>query len=210
MQTTLETKSLFDADKKLTFFLLCLASFFLLYVKKVFIENETAAFEFLADSPQGGILQLISLLQFLTIPIIYLWKFTIIGFVIWVGSFMFGYRITYSQCWGVAIVSEFVFLIPELLKIFWFLFFDRDPTYYDVIGYYPLSLMHFFDYFDVDKRYVYPLKALNLFEVVYWFVLAGGIHFFARKQKKVSRLIILSSYTLIFFLWLLFYIMIYR
>ena len=166
MQTSLESKSLFAADKKLTFFLICLASFFLLYVKKAFIENETAAFEFLADSPEGGILQMISLLQFLTIPIIYLWKFTIIGFVIWVGSFMFGYRITYSQCWGVAIVSEFVFLIPELVKIFWFLFFDTDPTYYDIIGYYPLSLMHFFDYFDVDKRYIYPLKALNLFEVL--------------------------------------------
>jgi hypothetical protein len=210
MQTTLETKSLFDADKKLTFLLLCLASFFLLYVKKTFIENETAAFEFLADRPEGGFLQLISALQFLTIPIIYLWKFTVIGFVIWVGSFMFGYRITYSQCWGVAIVSEFVFLVPELLKIFWFLFIDTDPNYYDVVAYYPLSLMHFFDYFQIDKRYIYPLKALNLFEVAYWFALAAGMHFFAHKEKRVARLIILFSYTLIFFLWLLFYVMIYR
>lgn len=210
MQTTLETKSLFDADKKLTFFLLCLASLFLLYVKKTFIENETAAFEFLADRPEGGFLQLISLLQFFTIPLIYLWKFTVIGFIIWVGSFMFGYRITYSQCWGVAIVSEFVFLIPELLKIFWFLFFAGDFSYYDVVAYYPLSLMQFFDYFDIDKRYIYPLKALNVFEVIYWFALATGIHFFARKEKRVARLIILFSYTLIFFLWLLFYIMIYR
>jgi hypothetical protein len=210
MQTSLESKSLFSADKRLTFLLLCLATFFLLYVKKAFIENETAAFEFLEDTPAGSMLQLISALQFLTIPLIYLWKFTVIGFVIWVGSFMFGYRITYSQCWGVAVVSEFTFLIPELLKIFWFLFFAGDPTYYEVMAYYPLSLMHFFDYFQIDKRYVYPLKALNLFEVVYWFVLATGIHFFARKEKRVARLIILCSYTLIFFLWLLFYVMIYR
>jgi hypothetical protein len=210
MQTSLESKSLFAADKKLTFFLLCLASFLLLYVKKSFIENETAAFEFLADTSAGSILQLISALQFLTIPLIYLWKFTVIGFVIWVGSFSFGYRITYSQCWDVAVVSEFVFLIPELLKIFWFLFFAGDPTYYDVVAYYPLSLMHFFDYFQIDKRYVYPLKALNLFEVAYWFVLAIGIHFFAHKEKRVALFIVLYSYTLLFFLWILFYMMVYR
>lgn len=210
MQTSLESKSPFAADKKLTFFLLCLASFFLLYVKKTLIENETAAFEFLEDRPEGGMLQLISALQFLTIPVIYLWKFTVIGFIIWVGSFLFGYRVSYAECWGIAVVSEFVFLIPELVKIFWFLFFVGDPQYYDVIAFYPLSLMHFFDYTQLDKRYIYPLKALNLFEVAYWFVLATGIHFFAHKQKKVAYLIVLCSYSLIFFLWLLFYMMIYR
>src|SRR5271154_6348642 len=122
MQTSIETKSLFAAEKRITFLLLCLATFLLLYVKKTFIENETAAFEFLEDRPEGGILQLISAIQFFSIPFIYLWKFTVIAFVIWVGSFMFGYRVTYGQCWGIAIVSEFIFLVPEFLKIIWFLF----------------------------------------------------------------------------------------
>src|SRR5450432_4276927 len=121
MQTSQETKSLFGAEKRVTFILLCLATFLLLYIKKSFIENETAAFEFLEDRPEGGILQLISAIQFFSIPLIYLWKFTVIGFVVWVGSFMFGYRITYSQCWGIMIVSEYIFLLAELLKIMWFL-----------------------------------------------------------------------------------------
>ncbi len=210
MQTSPETKSLFAAEKRVTFLLLCLATFLLLYVKKTFIENETAAFEFLEDRPEGGILQLISLLQFFSIPFIYLWKFTVIGFVIWVGSFMFGYRITYSQCWGITIVSEFIFLIPEFLKIIWFLFIQTDPNLYDIRAFYPFSLMHFFDYYSIDKRYVYPLKALNIFEIGYWALLASGIHFFAHKQKKIAWLIVLSSYVLIFLLWLVFYIIVYK
>jgi hypothetical protein len=210
MQTSLESKSLFSADKKLTFLLLCLATFALLYIKIAFIENETAAFEFLADRPEGGILQLISALKFVSVPIIYLWKFTVIGFVIWVGCFLFGYRVTYSQCWGIAIVSEFVFLLPELLKIGWFLFFETDPTYNDIRGFYPFSLMNFFDYYEMDKRYAYPLRALNLFEPIYWIALVNGVHFFARKEKNVAWFIVLASYVLLFFLWLWFYIMVYK
>ena len=210
MQTSSEVKSLFAAEKKLTFFLLCLATFLLLYVKKTFIESETAAFVFLEDRPEGGILQIISAIQFISIPLVYLWKFTVIAFVIWVGSFLFGYRITYSQCWGLVIVCEFTFLLPELIKIFWFLFIETDPRLSDVNAFYPLSLMSFFDYYEIDKRYVYPLKALNVFEILYWFLLVEGVHFFARKQRKIAWIIVSCSYILIFFLWLWFYIVVYK
>ncbi|HPM29488.1 MAG TPA: hypothetical protein PLJ60_04045 [Chryseolinea sp.] len=205
-----ETKSFFAADKRLLFLLLCLSTFLLLYVKIFFIENETAAFEFLQDRPEGTILKLISALKFLSIPFIYLWKFTVIAFVIWVGCFMFGYRVTYVQCWGVVIGAEYIFLIPEVVKIFWFMFVVIDPNYHDIRGFYPLSLMHFFDYYSIEKRWAYPLRALNLFEVVYWFLLVEGIHHFARKDKKYVWIIVACSYILIFFLWLLFYVIVYK
>lgn len=210
METTEETRSLFAADKKLTFLLLCLGTFLLLYVKIAFIEYETAAFEFLMDQPEGAVLQMISGLKFLSVPLIYLWKFTVIGFVIWVGCFMFGYRVTFSQCWGITIVSEFTFLVAELFKISWFLFFETDPTYEDIRGFYPFSLMNLYDYTDIDKRYAYPLRALNLFELAYWFVLVQGVHHFARKEKRIAWFIVLGSYVIIFFLWLWFYIVVYK
>lgn len=210
MQTIEETKSLFAANKRLTFILLCLITFLLLYVKKTFIENETAAFEFLQDRPEGGILQLISALQFLTIPLIYLWKFTVIAFVIWVGCFMFGYRVTYSQCWGITVVSEFIFIVPELLKIGWFMFIETDPNLLDIRAFYPFSLMNFADYSEVDPQYVYPLKALNLFEIFYWVLLVTGVHFFSRKERKQAWIIVLCSYVIIFLMWVLFYIVVYK
>lgn len=210
MQTLEETNSLFAANKRLTFILLCLITFLLLYVKKTFIENETAAFEFLQDRPEGGILQIISALQFLTIPFIYLWKFTVIAFVIWVGCFMFGYRVTYSQCWGITVVSEYIFIVPELIKIGWFLFIETDPNLLDIRAFYPFSLMNFADYSEVGPQYVYPLKALNLFEIFYWVLLVTGVHFFSRKEKKQAWIIVLCSYVLIFLLWILFYIVVYK
>jgi len=202
--------SLYEADKKLTFLLLCICALLLLFVKISFIENETAAFEFLADRPEGSVLQVISALKMLSVPLIYLWKFTVIGFVLWVGCFMFGYRVSYGQCWGVAIISEFVFLIPELIKIAWFTTIETDPTYLDIRGFYPLALISFFDEAELPARYAYPLRALNLFEVAYWALLVNGVHFFARKHKQTAAYIVVCSYVFIFFLWLAFYITVYK
>lgn len=210
-----EANAFFAADKKLLFVLLCLITLVLLYMKIAFIENETAAFEFLQDKPQGTILRAINTIKYLSIPLVYLWKFTVIAFVIWVGCFMFGYRVTYRQCWGVVIGSEFIFIIPELIKIMWFMFVENDPTYGDIRAFYPLSLMHFFNYTAIDSRWAYPLRALNAFEIVYWFMLVMGIDHYAqkkhgRKSRKYVWIIVLCSYVLIFFLWLGFYVIVYK
>ncbi len=205
-----ETKSFFAADKRLLFILLCLITLLLLYIKISLIENETAAFEFLQDRPEGMVLKAISTVKFLSIPFVYLWKFTVIAFVIWVGCFMFGYRVTYVQCWGVVIAAEYIFLIPEVLKILWFMVVHTDPSYNDISGFYPLSLIHFVDFQSLDKRWAYPLRALNLFEILYWILLVEGIHHYARKEKKYVWIIVSCSYILIFFLWLLFYSIVYK
>ncbi len=205
-----ETNSFFAADKRLLFILLCLATMFLLYIKIALIENETAAFEFLQDRPEGAILQLINGLKFLGIPLVYLWKFTIIGFTIWIGCFMFGYRVTYTQCWSIVMVAEYVFLIPELAKILYFLFLVGDPTYHEIRSFYPFSAIQLVDYDSIDKRWAYPLRALNLVEIFYWVILVEGIHRIARKDKKYVWIIVSCSYILLFFLWLLFYAVVYK
>ncbi len=210
MESEKEQSSLFTTDKKLTFITLCLFSILLLYVKKSFIENETAAFEFLQDRPEGAILQMISALQFFSIPFIYMWKFTVIGFVLWVGCFMFGFRITFSQCWGVVMAAEFIFLIPEVLKIGWFMFFQTDPTLPEIRAFYPFSLMNFFDYADVEKRYAYPLRAISIFEIFYILIMVNGVHFYAKREKTAAWWIVSTSYILIFILWLIFYVIVYK
>jgi hypothetical protein len=204
-----ETKSFFSADKRLLFVLLCLASFLLLFVKISFIENETAAFEFLQDRPEGSILSMINALKYFSIPFVYLWKITVISFVVWVGCFMFGYRVTYTQCWGVVVVAEYIFLLPEILKILWFFFVEKDPSYADIGRFYPLSLIHFADYDKMDRRWAYPLRALNLFEIGYVILLVEGINHWARKDKKYVWIIVLCSYVLIFLIWLAFYAAVY-
>lgn len=201
--------SLLEFDKKIYFVFLCLFSITLLFIKKEFIVSEIAAFEILDQQGKLGLFKLISSLQYPAIPIFYLWKFTVTAFVIWVGCFMFGYRVTYTQLWGVVLVCETVFLIPEMLKITWFFAFVGDPNYFDLRAFTPFSLLQLFDYNSISSRWLYPLKALNLFEILYWIVLINALHFTAKKQLQTARYIIFSSYVLFFLMWLGFYLMIY-
>ena len=205
-----DDSSIFDTNKWVFFLVLCLATLFLLVVKKTFIEDQTAAFEVLESRGEMGVFHAINALQYFSIPLIYLLKFTIISFVIWVGSFMFGYKITYAQIWQVVVIAEAIFLIPEMLKIIWFLFIDMDPNLFEIRSFYPLSLMHLADPYEIDSRWFYPLKALNIFEIVYWFVLVEGVHHMAGKQKNIAYAIVFSSYVLFFLLWLGFYLLVYK
>jgi len=209
MELSHEPRSVFELPRRQTFILMCLATLAALYVKKTMIENETAAFEFLADQPEGSLLAIRSAAQYFSIPFIYLWKFTVLGFVIWVGCFLFGYRVTFSQCWGIVLLSEFVFLIPEVIKIGWFLFVKTDPNFFEIQAFYPLSVMNLVDFETLPKQYAYPCRALSLFELLYWYVLALGIQHFAKRGMKPAWIIVLAFYVPIFLLWLAFYAIVY-
>ena len=203
-------QSLLDFDKKTYFIFLCLFTLTLLFIKKSFIESEIAAFEILDQKGEMGLFHLISALQYISIPIVYLWKFTVTAFVIWIGCFMFGYRVTYAQLWGVVLVCETIFLIPEMLKITWFFAFVPDPNYFDLRAFTPFSLLQLFDYNTISPRWIYPLKALNIFEIAYWFILTYALHFTAKKKLQTAKYIIFSSYVLFFIMWLGFYLMVYK
>ena len=203
-------KSMLQYDKKLLFILLCLLTFLILLAKKTLIIYDIAAFEVLEQKGELGLFRLLDGLQYFGIPLMYLFKFTVIAFVIWIGCFMFGYKVTYPQLWGVALISEFVFLIPEIIKFGWFFFFEGDPDYFDFRAFYPLSVLQLFDYTSLHDKWLYPLKALNLFEGLYWIALVAGVHYSAKKWKKVAYYIVFSSYVLMFALWLIYWVSIYK
>jgi hypothetical protein len=195
--------------KRVMFILICLCTLFLLYIKKSFIEDQTTAFEFMAGRPEGSWLTVRSALQYLTIPLVYCWKFLVLGFVIWVGSFMYGYRVTFEQCWRIVMSAEFVFLIPEILKILFFLFIETEPDYYRINAFYPLSLINLFNEAGIDERFHYPLKALNLFEIIYMYLLARGLMFFSNRPLRNTITIILISYLPLLLAWFMFYMIVY-
>ena len=123
---------------------------------------------------------------------------------------MFGYRITYSQMWLIAIIGEPVFLLPEFIKIMWFILIDHQPDIWEIKAFYPLSLMGLFDPSTLADNLHYPLKALNLFEVLYWFVLVEAIHLTAKKKWKYAFAIVFTSYVPFFLIWLIYYTQVYK
>ena len=198
------------ADKRVFFILVCLITFLLLFLKKSLIESRIAAFEILEERGEMGVYNIISALQYFSIPVIYLYKFTVIAFIVWVGCFAWGYKVYFTKIWQLVMLAECIFFMAEFIKIGWFLLVSTDPDIWEIRAFYPLSLMGFFDYPAVKDALHYPLKALNLFEVAYWGILALGIQYQSKKRMDISIYIVLSFYVLWFFIWLGFYIIVYK
>jgi hypothetical protein len=210
MSTESPLTALLETDKRVMFLFICVSTLLLLFIKKSFIENETAAFEFLSNTPEGSMLAIRSTIQYTTIPFVYAWKFLVVAFVIWVGCFMFGFRVTYEQCWRVVMAAELVSYFPEIVKIVWFTMIETDPDFYRIQAFYPLSLMTFFDHLSVPARYHYPLKSLNLFEIAYLVALMLGVWYYSKRPFRNAFIIILATYLPIFILWLGFYMLVYN
>ena len=102
------------------------------------------------------------------------------------------------------------FALLALLLIVYFQFFAPEPTIFDIKAFYPLSLIRLFDRQAIDPRWIYPLKALNLFEIVYWILLVNGIDYKAQKKRSTAKLIVGFSYVLFFFIWLGYYLIVYK
>lgn len=202
--------ALIEGRKRINFLVVCLVALALLFLKKTFIEDRTAAFEFLSDRPEGSVLAIRSMLQYLSIPLVYAWKFTVVGLVVWVGCFTMGYRITFGQCWRIVMAAEFVWFIPEIMKIMFFLFIETDPDYYRIQAFYPLSLMNFADHATLADRYHYPLKSLTLFELVYIGAVAQGLTLVSRRSFREMILVMIACYLPLLLGWLLFWILVYN
>ncbi len=207
-------KSIYDdlisINKWLFYALLCLLTAVLLFLKKSFVVSQITAFIVLEAKGAMGMFHLLDTLEYLSIPIFYLWKFTITAFILWVGSFMFGYKINFSKMWHIVLIAELLFIVPDFLKTLWFILIETDPDYWDIKAFYPLSLMHFFEHELIDKKWHYPLMSINLFEIVYWLILVYFIHYTVKKELKTSFYIVGSSYILFFVLWLVFFVLAYK
>ncbi len=191
------------------FIIICLVYIALLLVKRIFIIDTIAAFEVLNERGDIWVFDLIYSIQYLSVPIFLAWKWSWTTLTLWIGSFMFGYRLHFNQLWKMVMLAELVFFLPEIAKVLWFSLFYTDPTYFDYMAFYPFSIINLMYYTEIDPKWMYPLKSLNLFEVLYWPVLIFGIYFLSGKKLKTAAYIVLSTYVLFFFVWLGFYVLVY-
>lgn len=198
-----------DFNVPLMFVIICVVYGALLFVKRIFIIDSIAAFEVLNERGDLWVFDIIYSIQYLSIPIFLGWKLTWTTLTLWIGCFMFGYRLHFNQLWKLVLLSEIFFFLPEIIKIIWFTVFGSDPSYNDYMAFYPLSLINLVDYTALSARWLYPLKALNVFEILYWPVLIFGIYFMSGKKLKTSAYIVLSTYSLFFLVWLGFYVLVY-
>ena len=120
-------------------------------------------------------------------PVFILLKTILVASVLYIGTFFYSkVKVTFKQLWDVVVKAEFLFLLVGVCKIIWSYFFQTTYTLEDLQYFYPLSALNIIGYKGLEPWFIYPLQTLNVFEVVYWFILAYYISRLASPTKNVS------------------------
>jgi hypothetical protein len=137
-------------------------------------------------------------------------KIVLISVIIFTGLFFFDLKVSLGKVLRVVVQAEFIFLIPATIKIWWFYYFNDQPTLEQWQNFYFLSAASLTAY--VKPVFLYPLQTFNAFELAYWFLLASGIKATTEIDFDKSLKVVLCSYIPALLVWMsmvLFFTMLY-
>lgn len=137
------------------------------------------------------------------IPLWLLIKNFVVSLCLQAGLLLNNSKLKFSDTFRIAITAEFIFLIPQLIKIGWFLFFKTDYTLTDIQQFYPLSALNLFKIENLSALLIYPFQTFNLFEILYWILLAGGIKQALSTDINHGIKVVFSGYIPALVLWII-------
>ncbi|QEM07215.1 hypothetical protein DIU31_028325 [Mucilaginibacter rubeus] len=183
----------------LSLILVSITSHFILTIK--FFENSN---EYLSGIPgqETGIYNSLQKYLYLSNILYGIFKLTLIALIINTGLYLSDVNVAFGKTFLITVLCEFIFLVPAIIKIFWFKHYYPNGTLTDWHRVYILSALSLVD--KVPADWYYPLQTLNVFEVAYWFLLAFGIKKISKLNFDQSLRIVVLSYVPALFVWIAF------
>jgi hypothetical protein len=145
-----------------------------------------------------------SFLTYLTIPFFYLLKISVISSIIYVGYYLIkNKRLNYFIIIDAVTKADMVLIIPILIRIIWFSFYS-DYSLEDIQYFFPGSALSIFDPNQVQKWLLFPLQALNIFELGFSMLLAWQLKEYFEGDFTASFKNVALSYGSSYVVWVLF------
>ena len=170
-------------------------NFLLVYISKNGLDTQEKIFDFLAKDYPSSVVQNYMESQKKWWWVSYAVTPVLIGIKVLLVAFCLNFvkiisekleDVKFRDILTVVLIAEFVFVIAGFYKFFNFYLIDTDYTLETLQTYYPLSLINYKEAISTEKWLAYPLQLLNVFELMYWGVLAWGIWQLA--DNKISYL----------------------
>ena len=177
----------------LIFISLIFINLLLFYLESNFIRTDSKVFDFLAKDYPSSVVQNYMESQKKWWWVSYVTTPVLIGIKVLLVAFCLNFvkiisekleDVQFRDILTVVLIAEFVFIIAGFYKFFNFYLIDTDYTLETLQTYYPLSLINYKEAISTEKWLAYPLQLLNVFELMYWGVLAWGI--WQLVDKKIS------------------------
>lgn len=141
--------------------------------------------------------------SYAVIPPLILIKCFFISSCLYTGAFFSKTDKGLSDFFKITVLVEFVSFLPIIVKIVWFGLIHRNYGFNDLTSFSPMSIFDFFDKVELDVWLVYPLQLLNVFELLYWLVLAYLLKEVLNKNFSKSLGFVAGTYGVGLFVWVL-------
>ncbi|WP_160114729.1 hypothetical protein [Aquimarina sp. AU474] len=138
--------------------------------------------------------------SYLFIPIFLFIKIGLISSVLYMGLFFFNKQTTFKRTFTIVTKGEFIFIGVGIIKLIWFSSLEVY-TLEDIQHFYPLSALSIVGHEGLSPWFLYPFQTLNLFELVYWIVLAYLISKEIKTSTDKALKIVASSYGSALLIW---------
>ena len=178
------------------FFFIGLFLIILLFLDKTYISTDSKIFDFLAKDYPSEFVRNYMESQKKWWWVSYAITPVLIGIKVLLVAFCLNFvkiisekleDVQFRDILTVVLIAEFVFIIAGFYKFFNFYLIDTDYTLETLQTYYPLSLINFKEAISTEKWLAYPLQLCNLFELIYWGILAWGIWELTNKKISYQR-----------------------
>ncbi len=133
-------------------------------------------------------------LSYLLLPLLLFTKILFVVVCFSAGGFLLKIEMGFKKLFAIVTQAEFIFLIPGVIKLLWFLFFETNYTLQDLQFFSPLSVISVFDPNELDPWLVYPIQLLNVFELLYWIALAWQLQEVLEKPFAESLGFVAKTY----------------
>ena len=140
---------------------------------------------------------------YILIPFWILLKNTIVAVCLIIGLHLNDLKLRFEKIFTVVLTADFVFLLPQLIKLWWFLVFKTDFTLLEFNQFYPLSALNLFKIENLSALLIYPFQTFSVFEILYWLLLAGGIKQALDSDINQGIKVVFSGYIPALALWIL-------
>ena len=176
--------------------LVIIFSLILIYLDNAYITTSSKIFDFLAKDYPSSVVQNYMESQKKWWWVSYAVTPVLIGIKVLLVAFCLNFvkiisekleQVKFRDILTIVLMAEFVFLIAGFYKFFNFYLVDTDYTLETLQTYYPLSLINFKEAISTEKWLAYPLQLCNLFELIYWGILAWGIWELTNKKISYQR-----------------------
>jgi hypothetical protein len=142
-------------------------------------------------------------INYILLPLLILIRMTFTTLCLLTATTMQDIKIGFKKTFQIVLIAEAVYILPSIIALTYFLFIAQNYTIADVQSFDYFSLKALIGANNIPSYLVYAFASLNIFEVLYWCVLATGFALVLNRTWKEGLHIVVSGYGTGLLLWIM-------